>query len=86
MACRGRYTLAVYAGLDMDRGDCRTVRKIGGWRRRLFLSDNFPSVYQLGVCTNRIDAVGRSRLCRKPASDLDSERHPCTAVRSAGGQ
>ena len=27
MAGRGRHTRAVYAGLDMDRGDCRTVRQ-----------------------------------------------------------
>ena len=53
MACRGRYTRAVYAGLDLDRGDCRTVRKIGGRCRRLFLSDHLPTVYQLGVCADR---------------------------------
>ena len=86
MACRGRYTRAVYAGLDLDRGDCRTVRKIGGRCRRLFLSDYLPAVYQLGVCADRVDAAGRSRLCRKPAGDLDRGCHPCVTVRSAGGQ
>jgi uncharacterized protein YjbI with pentapeptide repeats len=44
MACRGRYTRAVYAGLDLDRGDCRIVRKIGGWRNCSCLSDSLPAV------------------------------------------
>ena len=83
MACRGRYTRAVYAGLDMDRGDCRTVRKIGGRRRRLFLPAYLPAVYQLGVCADRIDAASCSRLCRKPAGDLDRGSHPRATVRSA---
>ena len=59
MACRGRYTRAVYAGFDMGRGDCWTVRKIGGRRRRLFLPADLPAIYQFGVCADRIDAVGR---------------------------
>ena len=86
MACRSRYTRAVYAGLNLGRGDCRTVRKIGGRRKRLFLSAYLPAIYQLGVCADRVDAVGRSRLCRKPAGDLDRGSHPCATVRSAGGQ
>ena len=60
MACRSRYTRAVYAGLDLDRGDCRTVRKIGGRCKRLFLSAYLPAVYQFGVCADRVDADGRS--------------------------
>ena len=46
MACSCRYTCGVYAGPDLDRGDCRTVRKIGGRRRRLFLPAYLPSLYQ----------------------------------------
>ena len=80
MACRGRYTRAVYAGLDMDRGDCRTVRKIGGRCRRLFLPAYLPSIYQFGVCAHRIDAVSHPFFCRKPASDLNSGSHPCVIV------
>ena len=56
MACRSRYTRAVYTGLDLDRDDCRVIRKIGGWCERLFLSDHLPTVYQLGLCANRVDA------------------------------
>ena len=84
MACRGRYTRAVYTGLDLDRGDCRTVCNIGGRCRRLCLSDYLPAVYQLGVCADRVDAVSRARLCRKSAGDLDRGCHPRAAVRSAG--
>ena len=83
VACRGRYTRAVYAGPDLDRGDCRTVREIGRRRKRLFLPSYFPSVYQLGVCSDRIDASGCSRLCRKPASDFDCGSHPRPVFRSA---
>ena len=71
MACRGRYTRVVYAGLDLDRGDCRTIRNIGGRCRRLFLPAYLPSIYQLGVRADQFDAASRSRLCRKPAGDLD---------------
>jgi len=46
----------------------RSVRKIGGRCKRLFLSVTLPAVYQLGVCTDRVDAVGCSRLCWKPAT------------------
>ena len=86
MACRGRYTRAVYAGPDLDRGDCRTVRKIGGRCRRLFLSAYLPAVYQLGVCADRVDAASRSRLCRKSAGDLHRGGHPRAALKSAGRQ
>ena len=86
MACRSRYTRAVYAGLDLDRGDCRTVRKIDGRCRRLFLPADLPAIYQFGVRAHRIDAASRPCFCRKSAGDLDRGSHPCVAVRSAGGQ
>jgi hypothetical protein len=75
------FTLA----LTLDRGDCRTVRKISGRCKRLFLSVNLPAVYQLSVCTNRFDAVGSSRLCRKSTGNLDSGIHSCVVVKSASG-
>lgn len=61
------------------------VRKIDGWRKCLCLSDYLPAVYQLGLCADRIDAAGRSRLCRKPTGDLHRRSHPCVTVWSAGG-
>ncbi len=70
VACRSRYTRAVYTGLDVDCGDCRVIRKIGGRCERLFLSDHLPTVYQLGLCANRFHAGACSRLCRKSASHL----------------
>jgi len=44
------------------------------------------AVYQFGLRADRVDAVRCSRLCRKPAGDLDRGSHPRAAVKSAGGQ
>ena len=71
VACRGRCSCTVYAGADLGCGDSRTVRKIDGGSNVLCLSDYSPAVYQLGVCSDGIDAVSRSRLCRKSAGDID---------------
>jgi len=62
--------VGVYASPNMDRGDRRTVREIGGRCGRLFLPTHLRSIYRFDGCPNRIDAVGCSRLCRKPTSDL----------------
>ena len=59
MACCSWYTCAVYTGPDMDCGDCRTVCKIGGRCKRLFLSHYLPAVYQLSICAYR-DRCDRS--------------------------
>jgi len=48
--------------------------------KRLFLPAYLPSIYQFGVRSNRVDAVGSSILCRKSAGDLDSGRHPRAPV------
>jgi hypothetical protein len=86
MACCGRYTRAVYVGPDLDRGDSRTVCKIGGRCKRLFLSHYLTTVYQFGVCAYRVHAGACSRLCRKSACDLDSGDHPRAAFKSADRQ
>lgn len=86
LACRSRYTRAVYAGFDLDRGHCRAVRKNSGRCKRLFLSIDLPAVYQFGLCADRNDAISRTRLCRKPAGDLYRRNHPCSIVKSTGRQ
>lgn len=53
----------VYAGSNLGRSNCWTIRKIGGRRDCFFLPDYFPSFHQLGLCAYRIDAASRSRLC-----------------------
>jgi hypothetical protein len=65
MACRGRYTSAIYAGIDMNRGNCRTFRKIGGWCRRLCLSNYLPAIYQFGVRAHSVHARNPSTLLPK---------------------
>ncbi len=83
MACRSRYIGAIYSGLDMDRCNCRTVCHISRRRRSICLPAYLSSIYQFGVCADRVDAASRSRLCRKSAGDLDRGCHPRIAVRAA---
>jgi len=85
-ACRYWHTRAVHAGPDLDRGDSRTDRKISGRRGCLLLPAYLPSVYQLGVCADRVHALSRPRLYRKPVGDLHRGIHSGAAQQSAGGR
>lgn len=77
------HTRTIHPGFDLDGSDCRIVRQIGGRCKRLFLSVNLPAIYQPAICADQPDAIGRSRICRKSAGNLDRGDHPRSAFKPA---
>jgi len=71
MACRGRYTRVIYAGLNLGRGDCRIICKIGGRCRRLFLPNYLlPFISSTFVPTESMPAGVRAFAENQPVTSI----------------
>src|SRR5215204_886792 len=74
----------VHPGVDLDRGDPRSLREVRGRRSRVLLPAHLPTVHQLGIRAHRHHARSGARLRRVSAGDVHRQRDPRPVHTAAG--